>query len=186
MMATTHVFTGLALIAPVAYVVPELTLPLAVGALLGGLAPDLDVLFEHRRTLHFPVSGGPFAVLASSVAILTPSSFTVFLAAFAVTAWVHAASDALGGGPEMDPWNERSDRAVYDHVRGIWIRPRRWIRYDGAPEDGVIAVALAVPALVVFDGYRWLTAVIVGGIAVSVAYTLVRRRIPEWTPEWLE
>ncbi len=82
----------------------------------------------------------------------------------------------------MDPWNGRTERAVYDHVHGRWIRPRRWIRYDGAPEDAALAVALAVPALVVFDG--WLTALVLGGVAISVGYALVRRRVVDWTGEW--
>lgn len=184
MMATTHVFTGLAAVAPIAYVVPEFTLALAVGAIIGGFVPDFDLVLAHRRTLHFPVAGLATAAPAVVFAAVTPSSSTLGLAAFAVTAWLHAASDAIGGGPEMDPWNDRTDRAVYDHVRGRWIRPRRWIRYDGAPEDAAIAVALAIPALVVFDG--WLTAVIVGGVVVSLVYALVRRRLVAWTPDWLE
>ena len=183
-MATTHVFTGLAVVAPVAALVPEFALPLAIGAILGGLAPDFDLVFAHRRTLHFPVSGVALAGPAVVAAVVVPSSATVALAAFAVAAWLHAASDALGGGPEMDPWNDRSERAVYDHVRSRWIRPRRWIRYDGAPEDAALAVALAVPALLVFDG--WIGTIVLGGIAVSLAYALVRRRLVAWVPDWLE
>lgn len=184
MMATTHVFAGLAAVAPIAYVAPEFAVALAVGAVLGGLAPDFDLLFAHRRTLHFPVAGFAVAGFAIVVAALAPASPTLGLAAFALAAWLHAASDAIGGGPEMDPWNERTDRAVYDHVRGRWIRPRRWIRYDGAPEDAVLGVALAIPTLVVFDG--WLTVAVVGGLAVSVVYTCFRRQLVAWTPGWLE
>lgn len=184
MMATTHAFAGLAVVAPVAYVAPEFAVPLAVGAIVGGLAPDLDLLFEHRRTFHFPVVGLPVAVLAVGLAVFATSSVTATLAAVAVVAWLHAASDALGDGPEMDLWTNRGDRAVYDHVRGRWIRPRRWIRYDGAPEDGVAAVALAVPALLVFEG--WITALVAGGVAVSIVYVHLRRRLVAWLPEWLE
>ncbi|WP_254762027.1 metal-dependent hydrolase [Natrinema marinum] len=184
MMATTHVFTGLAVVAPVAYLVPEFAVALAVGAIVGGLAPDFDLVLAHRRTLHFPVAGLAVAVPAVAVAAVAPSSPTLALAAVAVTAWLHAASDALGGGLEMDPWNDRTERAVYDHVRRRWIRPRRWIRYDGAPEDAAVAVALAVPTLVVFDG--WLTSVIAGGVAISLVYALLRRRLVAWTPDWLE
>ncbi|RQH03323.1 metal-dependent hydrolase [Natrarchaeobius oligotrophus] len=184
MMATTHVFVGLAAVAPIAYAAPELSTPLAAGAILGGLAPDLDLVFEHRRTCHFPVVGVAVAAVAVGVALVAPSPFAVALAAFAAVAWIHAASDAIGGGPEMDPWNDRTERAVYDHVRGRWIRPRRWIRYDGAPEDAAIATAFAVPALLVFDG--WVTAAVIVGLATSFVYALVRRRLVAWTPEWLE
>ncbi|SIR65645.1 hypothetical protein [Natronorubrum thiooxidans] len=184
MMATTHVFAGLAIVAPIAYARPEFAVPLAVGAILGGLAPDFDLVGVHRRTFHFPFSGLAVAAPAAAIAISVPSSGTVTVAAFAVAAWVHAASDALGGGPEMDPWNDRSERAVYDHVRGRWIRPRRWIRYDGAPEDAALAVALAVPVVLVFDG--WISAVVLGGVAVSLVYALVRRELVAWVPDWLE
>lgn len=181
-MATTHVFAALALLAPVAYVIPEFATPLAVGAVAGSLGPDFDLPLEHRRTFHFPVLGFAVAIATAALAIVAPSSATVALTAFAVAAWLHAASDAIGGGPEMDPWNERTERAVYDHVRGRWIRPRRWIRYDGAPEDAALAIGFAIPALVVYDG--WVTAVLLVGIAVSVAYALFRRRLVDWTADW--
>lgn len=184
MMATTHVFVALAVVAPAAYAFPEFTPVLAAGAVLGGLAPDLDLLFEHRRTFHFPLLGGLATTLALGAALLALSHLSVGLAAFVAAAWLHAASDALGGGPEMDPWTDPSDRAVFDHVRGDWIRPRRWIRYDGAPEDAAVAVSLAVPALVVFDG--WVRPLVVVCVVVSLGYALVRRRIVAWLPDWLE
>ncbi|AHG00146.1 membrane protein [Halostagnicola larsenii XH-48] len=184
MMATTHVFAGLAVVAPVAYAVPKLAIPLAIGAICGGLAPDFDIVLEHRRTFHAPVLGAPVTALAVAAALLVPTAVTAGFAAAAVAAWLHSASDALGGGPEMDPWNHRSERAVYDHVRSRWLRPRRWVRYDGAPEDAALAVGLAVPGLLVFDG--WISAAIVGGVALSIGYALVRRRLVAWTPDWLE
>ncbi|AGB38080.1 hypothetical protein [Natronococcus occultus] len=184
MMATTHVFAGLAVVAPVAYAVPELATPLAVGAVLGGLLPDIDLVFEHRRTFHFPVIGAPAAVAAIGAALLVPSNATAAVAACFVAAWLHAASDALGDGPEFDPATGDGDRAVYDHVHDRWLRPRRWVRYDGAPEDGVLAVALAVPALVVFEG--WIVSVVAAGVVISIGYVLVRRRLVARLPEWLE
>ncbi|WP_290811162.1 metal-dependent hydrolase [Halovivax sp.] len=179
MMATTHGFAALALVAPVAYAAPELATPLAAGAILGGLVPDLDVAFEHRRTLHFPVAGAILAAAAIAAAIVVTTPLSVAVAAFGVGAWLHAASDAIGGGPSFDPWRNPIDRAVYDHVRGRWLRPRRWIRYDGAPEDAAAAVLLAVPAFAVFESrrIRWL---ILAGVAVSIAYALGRRRIAAW------
>ncbi|WP_247002778.1 metal-dependent hydrolase [Halosolutus gelatinilyticus] len=184
MMATTHAFAGLAIVAPIAVVVPEFAPALAVGAIFGGVAPDFDLAFEHRRTFHYPILGAVPTAIATGLAAFAPAPPTAAIAAFSATAWLHAASDALGGGPEMDPWTNPSDRAVYDHRRGRWIRPRRWIRYDGAPEDGLLAVALAVPALLVFDG--WIAIAVLGGVAVSLVYTLLRRRLVAWTPERFE
>lgn len=184
MMATTHAFLALALVAPLAIQWPALATPLAVGAIVGGLAPDLDVALEHRRSLHFPVAGGAAAALAVALAVTVPTVWTVGLASGVVAAWLHAASDVIGNGPLLDPWTDESDRAVYDHVRGRWLSPLLLVRYDGAPEDAALAVGLAIPVLVVFDG--GIAAIAVVGVAVSVAYAAGRRRVVEWLPDWLE
>ncbi|MGQ3722294.1 hypothetical protein [Natrialba aegyptia] len=182
MMATTHAFAGLTVVSPLAYLMPEFSVPLALGALAGGLAPDFDLPLAHRRTFHFPIVGLVGVVLAVGLAFYAPTAATLTIAAFVAAAWLHAASDVFGGGPEMDPWRNRTERAVYDHVRGRWFRPKRWIRYDGAPEDAVLAFVLALPALVVFDG--WIRTVVFGGLGVSVAYALLRRRLIRWTADW--
>jgi hypothetical protein len=72
---------------------------------------------------------------------------------------------------------------VYDHVRGRWIRPRRWIRYDGAPEDAVLAGALAVPtlALAPSDAVPLLYPGVVAVVAVSVVYAALRRHVAALT-----
>jgi hypothetical protein len=64
------------------------------------------------------------------------------------------------------------------------------IRYDGAPEDALLAGALAVPSLLALDGVgRW---VVVGLVAVSVVYAATRRllvdggeRLVRRLPPWL-
>ncbi|WP_254861930.1 metal-dependent hydrolase [Halovivax gelatinilyticus] len=178
-MATTHAFAALALVSPVAYAAPELATPLAIGAILGGLAPDLDVAFDHRRTLHFPILGAIPALGSVALATLVTTPLSVGVAAFFVGVWLHAASDAIGGGSEWNPWTNPTDRAVYDHARGRWIRPRRWIRHDGAPEDAAAAIALAVLALYGFESL-WIRGLIGVGLVVSVGYALVRRRVAEW------
>ncbi|WP_247731168.1 metal-dependent hydrolase [Halovivax limisalsi] len=179
MMATTHGFVALAVVAPVAVVAPDLATPLAVGAILGGLAPDLDVAFVHRRTLHFPLLGAIPAAAGAALALAVATPATAGVAAFVVGAWTHAASDWIGGGPEFDPWTNPTERAVYDHVRDRWLRPRRWVRYDGAPEDAALAIALGLGSLVVFEA-RWIEGLILAGITVSAGYALLRRRIAAW------
>ncbi|AGB15175.1 hypothetical protein Halru_0542 [Halovivax ruber XH-70] len=181
MMATTHALVGLALVAPIAVVAPDVAAPLAAGAIVGGIAPDLDLLFTHRRTFHFPVLGAGPAAAAMIGATIVSTPAAVGLAAFLTVAWVHAVTDVVGGGAGFDPWTNPIDRAVFDHWHGQWIRPRRWIRYDGAPEDAALGALLAIPALVVFDGpVRPLVAL---GLLFSVGYALVRRRLPSWIDE---
>jgi len=65
---------------------------------------------------------------------------------------------------------------VYDHLRGTWIAPRRWVRYDGSPEDLLLSTVLAVPLLVTLGGMlRW---IVVTSLVVAGVYTAVRRVLP--------
>jgi hypothetical protein len=102
----------------------------------------------------------------------------VFLAAAAL----HSITDAFGGGLELRPWEAASNRAVYNHHHGRWIRPRRWIRYDGSPEDLALAAVLGVPSLLVFDAP--VPAAVTGILAVSTIYALLRKQLVA-AAEWL-
>ena len=190
MMATTHVFAGVSVAALVALLAPEFALVAAVAAICGGFAPDLDVLAGHRKTLHFPLYYTGLALLFGGVALAAPTTATVAVAMFTLAAALHCVMDAVGGGPEFKPWEGTSERAVYDHYHGRWIRPRRWIRYDGAPEDLLLASVLVVPGLLAFDGA--VQSVLVALLAVSVVYTAVRKplvlggeRLLEAFPQWV-
>lgn len=173
MMATTHALAGMALAGVTAVVAPEFA-PVAVGAAaVGGLFPDLDLYGEHRRTLHYPVYYSLGTVLGLLGAALSPTLATVALAAFLASAALHSVMDAFGGGLELRPWEGTSERAVYDHYRGRWIRPRRWIRYDGAPEDVLLATVLAVPTLMSSTGTT--RTGVLALLGASVLYGLVRK-----------
>jgi hypothetical protein len=179
MMATTHALAGLLLAIPLAVVAPEFAVAAAIAAIAGGLFPDVDMPGVHRRTLHFPVYYAIAAAIAGLVALLVPTSATVSAALFLGSAALHSLSDALGGGLELRPWEGSSERAVYSHYHRRWLRPRRWIRYDGAPEDAVLGVLLAVPSLLVFEGSVEL--VVVGAVALGLGYAAIRRPMVEWT-----
>ncbi|MGM0399167.1 MAG: metal-dependent hydrolase [Halobacteriota archaeon] len=181
MMATTHVLTGVAVAAAAAAVFPEVSVVAVAAAAVGGLFPDLDLYAGHRKTLHFPVYFSVAAAIAVGIAALGPTTLTVAGALFLVAAAVHSVMDAFGGGLELRPWRGTSDRAVYSHFHRQWIVPRRWIRYDGSPEDLGLATMMALPALAVFDGP--LTLGVVALLAVSAAYVLIRKpmaKISEW------
>lgn len=181
-MAFTHAAVGLALASTAVVVVPEHATTAALWAVLGGLFPDLDLFFgQHRRTLHFPVYYWLPALPALAFAVSLPTDLTVALAAFLVSAAVHSGMDAFGAGDELRPWEATSEKGVYDHFRDTWIAPRRWVRYDGAPEDLLLTTVLAVPGLLFFEGtVRVLT---IGGVVLALCYTLVRKRIPQYFPE---
>jgi len=184
MMVTTHAFVGLALASAVAAVAPDLAVPAAVGGAAGGLFPDLDIVGAHRKTLHFPVYYGALALPAAAAAAAVPGPATVAVALFLLSAAVHSVSDSVGGGLELKPWEGTSDRAVYVHPTGTWVRPRQWVRYDGSPEDFLLGAVVAVPALLTFDGtVRTLT---VAALVASLVYTVLRKHLVKYAPEWLE
>jgi hypothetical protein len=204
MMATTHALAGMALASVATLLAPEFAPVAVAAAAAGGVFPDFDMPGRHRRTLHFPVYYSIVALALLAVALVVPTPVTVALAAFVGAAALHSASDVLGGGLELRPWERTSDRAVYDHYRGRWLRPRRWVRYDGAPEDVALAGLLAVPTLALAGGatsiqatafsVESIQAVALSGalvptlvvvlVGVSVAYGIVRKPLVVFG-EWL-
>jgi len=184
MMVTTHALAGLLLAIPVALVAPEFATVAAVAALAGGVFPDLDMPSAHRRTLHFPVYYSLVAAVAAAVALSVPAGWSIAAALFLASAALHAVSDVVGGGLELRPWEATGERAVYSHYHGRWWRPRRWIRYDGAPEDAAVTLALAVPGILVYEGH--VETAVVGAVLVGVAYAVIRRPLIRWTERVVE
>lgn len=175
MMATTHVLAGVLVGLAAVAVAPVAATPVVIAAALGGLTPDFDLLGAHRRTLHFPAYGTGAAALAAGLAWAVPTTATVALAAFLAAFALHSVSDAFGGGLSLRPWEPSSDRGVYEHLRGRWHRPRRIVRYDGAPEDAFLGLALALPAYALLGPTGRLA--VVALVVVSVVYTAVRRAL---------
>ena len=177
-MATTHGLAGLLLGSVALVVAPEFAPAAMVAGFAGGVFPDLDLYAEHRKTLHFPVYYSLVALVTVGVALAAPSSITVGVAVFLLAAALHSLTDMFGGGLELRPWEGTSERAVYSHYHGRWIRPRRWVGYDGAPGDLALASALAIPPLLFVD-WQLVEPVVVGAVGVSGVYTLVRKRLAD-------
>jgi len=181
-MATTHALFGAVLAIPTLFFAPEYA-PVAFAAgVVGGVFPDLDLYADHRKTLHFPVYYSVAAAVAVGISLLATGPITVALAVFLFAAAFHSTSDAIGGGLELRPWQGTSERAVYNHFRDEWIRSRRWIRYDGAPEDLLLAVCLAVPSVLVYR--KPARTAVLALVAVSAVYTLCRKPLVD-AAEWL-
>lgn len=174
-MLTTHALVGALLAVPVGLVAPSMAPIAFVAGFFGGAFPDLDLLARHRRTLHYPRYYSFAALVAGGVALVHTTSVTVALAVFLSAAALHSLMDAVGGGAEARPWERRTERAVYDHYAGKWIAPRRWVRYDGAPEDLALVVIVAVPVTYVASGP--FVYVVGGALFVSLVYTAFRRAV---------
>lgn len=180
MMVFTHVLVGVLFGAVLASVAPGSTAGLVGAGLVGGLFPDVDMLFVHRKTLHFPVLYSLAAVALGVAVVATGSGPAALLFAAGVAAAVHCLMDTLGGGKEMRPWRETDDRAVYDHVTRRWIRPRR-LFYDGSLPDLCLAVVAGTGAMWTLPSQ--FSAPVLALVGVSVVYTGLRRAITEWIPE---
>jgi hypothetical protein len=177
-MAPTHAVVGLLLATPVALAAPELTPAVAAAAVIGSLAPDLDmVVGTHRRTFHLPVLAWPPTLLVGGAALAFPTPWLVSLAVFLLAIAVHPLCDLLGGSSEPSPWLAETNRGVYSHVHRRWVAPRRLVRYDGSPGDLAVAAVAAVPTLVVFGPTA--EPVVVASLLVGTVYVFVRKRVPQ-------
>jgi membrane-bound metal-dependent hydrolase YbcI (DUF457 family) len=185
MMVITHVLVGLAFASALTVAVPTAAFPAAVGGIVGGLFPDLDLLVgRHRKTLHFPVLGLVPATLGIVAALVAPGPVTYGLAVGGVAFVAHAASDALGGGRELRPWERTNTSAVYDHARGRWLAARYVVPYDGHPRDLLVSALLAVPVVLVYDGaVQWLTLCL---LLIAPVYVAIRKRVPEYVKPIVE
>lgn len=179
-MLPTHALMGLAIATPLAIYAPDLAPAALAGGLVGGVVPDLDLYAGHRRTLHYPTGYTVATVPAAVSAALLATPWLVALAFLLAGAALHCRMDRYGSGLELKPWEGNSERAVYDHVRGRWRAPKRWIRYDGALEDLLLAAAVGVPLLFVLDApFRTVVGI---ALAVATSYVVLRRRLAAIAP----
>lgn len=184
MMATTHAALGVLTALVLLPLTPEFAAVGALAAYAGGLFPDLDVVIvEHRKTLHFPEFYPLLAGVALGVAALVPTETTVVVAFFLASAALHCLSEIFGGGLGLRPWLDDDDRGVYYHLGQRWLPPRRIIPYDGSPRDLALCALATIPGIVFFEGT--VRTVLLAGLAVSVVYTVFRKRLVDWSPDWL-
>jgi hypothetical protein len=183
MMGATHALMGMVIALSSLHIFPGFFELAVIAGFLGGIFPDLDMVFQHRKTLHYPVIYLILGVVASAVAVLSPGFWTIGTAFFLVSSALHSWIDILGGGLEEKPWKGESDRAVYSRVLDRWFEPRQWIRYDGAPEDFLLCLVLAVPVYMTVEGS--LELLVIATVLVGGIYTLVRKKLLDWAPERL-
>jgi len=175
MMSSTHALSGATVGAVLGAAVPDLLAPAVVVGFVAGMLPDLDLLWTHRRTTHFPTYGVVVALESVGFAVVSGRPLALLLVVAAVSIALHPLFDVLCGGVEVRPWEATSEEAVYDHARRRWLRPRRVVRYAGAPEDLALAVGVSLPALLVTTGALRGGLVVV--LVVSALFVAVRRRL---------
>ena len=175
-MTTTHGLFGASVGAAAAAATAPALVPAATAVgFLGGALPDVDLLLTHRRTAHYPVLAAIAAIPTAGAAAVLGTGAALLVAVFVLALAGHALMDVFAGGVGAGPRSTGSDRGVYDHARGRWLRPRRWVRYAGAPEELVVAVLVALPALALTTGGRRDTFAVV--LVLSVAFVYIRPRL---------
>jgi hypothetical protein len=180
MMLPTHVVVGLAVAAPLIVLTPDYAAAALAGGVVGSVLPDLDMYAGHRRTLHYPTGYTLTAVPAAIAGAALQTPLSVALTFALGGAALHCRMDRYGGGLEREPWEATSDRAVYDHARGRWQAPKRWVRYDGAPEDVLFVLVLGAPVTALLDPpFQWVAG---AALLIGAAYGLLRRRLAALAP----
>lgn len=181
MMVVTHALIGLLLGITSQWFWPEMIFYAGLGGFIGGVVPDLDLAFNHRKTFHFPIMFSFLTLIAGITLALTPTVTSVTVFYFFLSAAVHSLIDILGGGLETRPWIPSDDRAVYSHTLSKWFKPKRWIRYDGSPEDLLLSTIIAIPCYLFYTGI--LQNLVVISLVTGAIYSILRKKLIDWIPD---
>lgn len=180
MMVTTHALIGLLAATGLSLLAPGNIQLIGLAGIAGGILPDLDMPFSHRKTFHFPFISTVLALTALGITVAWNGPWTVAAAAFLVGLALHSTMDTIGGDLSKRPWKQEGKKAVYDHVRNQWLPAQRYVRYDGSPEDLLLYVALAIPLGYLHTGV--IDDLILAGLVISVTYTAFRKEFIRLTP----
>ncbi len=174
MMTTTHGLIGLLTAIPMVFVSPELSFFALLGGMIGGVFPDFDLFFEHRKTLHFPFCYAIAAAVLSGVFVVYTSPLTAALFFFAIAASLHSLLDMVSCGLASNKKMEIGDSSIYNHVKGKWSSSHTVIRYDGSPEDVSVSIFTGIPSIILLEGMYEQAAIFF--LTISIIYFVFRRR----------
>lgn len=179
MMAFTHLLMSLALATLVSPLVSETVAPPVVLAIavIGGLAPDLDLLARHRRTLHYPVGFPVLALVSLGVFAATGIGAALLFALWFATTTLHVLADLLGGSAERAPWDPVTEFGVYNHVLGRWHQPRRIVQYSGSRGDLLLGVGCGLVTLNSPATAPAMDVAIMALIVAASGYTYARKHL---------
>ncbi|MFB6242116.1 MAG: metal-dependent hydrolase [Candidatus Nanosalina sp.] len=146
MMFSTHILAGGTLGLIATFFAPQLV-PLAVlGGMIGGFLPDVDMFAEHRKTGHRPFQYLILTTLLLAAAYIQTTQALIFASFLFASMTLHGFMEIYSNGKTMRPQEETDDRAVYNHLKGEWIEPKRWVLCS-SKEDLAIMLLVAAPLL---------------------------------------
>lgn len=188
-MLPTHIITGLVIVFPFIYMFQDYTTAIVLVSVLGSFLPDIDMFFgKHRKTLHFPVYSVILLLFLIMISLFYYSLWNILLFVFLISYIIHVIGDIAGSGWEKEPWEQREERVVYDHINEQWIRAKRYIDYDGSKKDAIVLLIGAVTLIsvtTVFSVYNLLLySIIISCIVSGVIYTAFRKTV--FSPVYME
>ncbi len=179
MMVSTHVLVGGLVGYTAAIVSSSDPTVLILAGCIGGLLPELDFLFgHHRKTLHYPFVYTLGAVVAGTVFLAAGITGALLIGVFLLAAAIHSVMDIFAGA-ELRSWDQQEwqETAVYDHLRGTWIAPRRWA-YGGSRRDLLLSLVCFIVLFAVSPETR-ITVLVLVLMAASIAYSVTIRPVSD-------
>lgn len=178
MMAPTHIIIGLLTIYPLIHSNPELIVPLTISSIIGSVLPDLDILVQHRKTLHFPILSLPFVTISMLLILINPITIYLLLTSFIISFAIHPWVDIISSGLEKRPWEENSTRAAYNHQKQEWIKPKN-LFYDGSITDfSIFTFGIGILFILDYESVIQYKILIFSLFCISFIYTISRKHLP--------
>lgn len=141
---------------------------------LGGIFPDIDLVKNHRKTLHFPIYY-PLGLLTASFAyLLYTETALLYIALFLSSATFHTLIDVFSGGLAPVKFKKPKKFPIYNHYQDKWIELKP-LTYDGSPTD--FLVSLTIGSILVYTMnslFVYLAAIL---LIISTVYFTFRMRI---------
>lgn len=145
-MFSTHILAGGSLGLLASFFAPELVPAAVLGGMIGGFAPDFDMFTEHRKDGHRPFQYLILTAVLLTAMIFHSSAYLVFAGFFTASMTLHSFMEIFSNGKTMRPEENPDDRAVYNHVTGNWIEPRRWVLCS-SERDLLLMFMVSIPMI---------------------------------------
>ncbi len=175
-MPTTHALAGGFLGVTASFLVPGDLGSLVIAGMIGGVLPDLDILVEHRKTLHRPLEFNLVLALLLLGYVVFQQHFLTLSILLASGLVLHVVLDVMSQGKTMNPSLRKDDRCVYNHLQEEWVAPKRWVPV-GSWKDLMLSAVFATPLIYLTGPYVSLVSFFM--LSVSLGYFLVSDRLTE-------
>jgi hypothetical protein len=165
MMVSTHILAGIALGLISFHIWPQNAFLFICVSAAAAVFPDLDVLFEHRRTFHRPLEYTVFCSISAIIAIFYPLLGFLGLFAFG-SLTLYCVLDLFS--------TDGREKALYNHVFGEWVLVRNIVPTRSF-KDALAAFLFSIPAYLYLEESYHISLVFL--IGYSLIYPLFKDSI---------